>query len=177
MFSRTCLTILSPNIKAFRAVQLDNELKTIVFSVLIQLCGRVAHLPNSYLLSDKFGLSGISHTSSGFSDVRKGSFKGRSVAVKTLRVSESGDKLEIRKVENQATGSCPGSLTLWQRFCEEVAMWKNLSHPNVLHLIGVADALEEAKFSMVSEWMDNGDIMKYVRANGGNHLKLVGYNC
>ena len=55
-------------------------------------------------------------------------------------------------------------------------MWKNLSHPNVLDLIGVPDTLEGGRFSMVSEWMANGNIMGYVRANSGNHLKLVGYN-
>ena len=56
-------------------------------------------------------------------------------------------------------------------------MWKNLSHPNVLDLIGAPDTLNEGRFSMVSEWMDNGNIMEYVRNNAGNHLKLVGYNC
>jgi serine/threonine protein kinase len=55
-------------------------------------------------------------------------------------------------------------------------MWKNLSHPNVLNLIGVPDTLEDGRFSMVSEWMANGNIMEYVRSNAGNHLKLVGYN-
>ena len=55
-------------------------------------------------------------------------------------------------------------------------MWKNLSHPNVLDLIGVPDTLEDGRFSMVSEWMVNGNIMTYVRANGGNVLKLVSYN-
>lgn len=54
-------------------------------------------------------------------------------------------------------------------------MWKNLSHPNVLNLIGVPDTLEDARFSMVSEWMANDDIVKYVRANAGNHLKLVSH--
>ena len=29
---------------------------------------------------------------------------------------------------------------------------------------------------MVCEWMTNGNIVEYVRANAGNHLKLVGYN-
>ena len=52
-------------------------------------------------------------------------------------------------------------------------MWKNLSHPNVLDLIGVPDTLEEGRFSTVSEWMTNSNIMEYVRANAGNHLKLV----
>ena len=52
-------------------------------------------------------------------------------------------------------------------------MWKNLSHPNVLDLIGVPDTLEDGRFSMVSVWMANGNIMEYVRDNAGNHLKLV----
>ena len=55
-------------------------------------------------------------------------------------------------------------------------MWKNLFHPNVLNLIGVPDTLEDGRFSMVSEWMANGNIVGYVRANAGNHLKLVGHN-
>ena len=55
-------------------------------------------------------------------------------------------------------------------------MWKNLSHPNVLNLIGVPDTLEDGRFSMVSEWMANGNIMEYVCSNTGNHLKLVSYN-
>ena len=29
---------------------------------------------------------------------------------------------------------------------------------------------------MVSEWMSNGDITRYVRDNAGNHLKLVRHN-
>jgi len=52
-------------------------------------------------------------------------------------------------------------------------MWKNLSHPNVLSLIGIPDTFEDGKFSMVCEWMANGNIMEYVRGNSGNHLKLV----
>jgi len=52
-----------------------------------------------------------------------------------------------------------------------------LSHPNVLDLVGVPDTLEDGRFSTVSEWMANGNIMEYVRDNAGNHLKLVGHNC
>ena len=63
-----------------------------------------------------------------------------------------------------------------QRFCKEVALWKNLSHPNVLSLIGVPHTFEGGRFSTVSEWMVNGNIMEYVHENAGNHLKLVGYS-
>ena len=55
-------------------------------------------------------------------------------------------------------------------------MWKNLSHPNVLNLIGIPDTLEDGRFSMVSEWMANGNITEYVRNNAGNHLQLVSRN-
>ena len=55
-------------------------------------------------------------------------------------------------------------------------MWKNLSHPNILNLIGVPDTLEDGRFSMISEWMTNGSIVEYVRSKAGNHLKLVCFN-
>ena len=55
-------------------------------------------------------------------------------------------------------------------------MWKNLSHANVLTLIGVPDTLEDGRFSMVSEWMANGNIIEYVHKNAGNYIKLVGHN-
>ncbi|KAF9781372.1 kinase-like domain-containing protein [Thelephora terrestris] len=140
-----------------RELQLDKGLKTIAFSVLKKLCGRTGHLPSSYLLPDKFDLSGEPYNSGGFSNVWKVSKSGGiTVAVKSLRISESDDKIRIRK-----------------RFCKEVVMWKNLSHPNVLTLIGVPVTLEEGRFSVASEWMVNGNIMDYVSAHAGNHLKLL----
>ena len=53
-------------------------------------------------------------------------------------------------------------------------MWKALRHPNVLPLIGVAMA--EAQFAMVSEWMVNGNINEFVKANpDADRLGLVGF--
>ena len=86
------------NTKALGARQLDSELEAVSLRVLRELCGRVGHLPISYLLSHKFDLSGVPHASGGFSDVRKGTFKGKDVAVESLRVSELDDKIRIRKV-------------------------------------------------------------------------------
>ena len=105
-----------------------------------------------------------------------GVYKGKNVAVKTLRVLPTDDKAKIRKVRERVRVFLPGCSHIAQHFCKEVAMWKNLSHPNVLTLIGVPDTLDEGRFSMVSEWMANGDIVKYVRNNAGNHLQLVGHN-
>ena len=97
--------------------------------------------------------------------------------MKSLRVSEMDDKARIRKVGNRAISLRPARSYTIQRFTKEVVMWKNLSHPNVLDLIGVPDTLEDGRFSMVSVWMTNGNIMEYIRDNAGNHLNLVGHNC
>lgn len=97
--------------KALRAAQLEPELRQIAFAILRRLCGRIGHLPESYLLSNKFDFSGLPLTSSGFADVRSGVFKGKDVAVKTLRVSAWDDEAKIRKVGHHATSYHLGSLT------------------------------------------------------------------
>jgi hypothetical protein len=97
--------------KALRTARLEAELRQLAFGVLRRLCGRIGHLPESYLLSDKFDLSGSPRASGGFADVRMGVFKGKDVAVKSLRVSPVDDKMKIREVGNQAASSYLGSLT------------------------------------------------------------------
>ena len=93
--------------KALQAARLDTKLRHHAFIFLRKLCGRIGHLPSSYLLSDKFDSSGIPRASDRFTEVRMGLFKGKDVAVKTLRVSEVDDKVKIRKVRTQATSSHP----------------------------------------------------------------------
>ena len=92
--------------KAFRASPLDNELRQVALGVLRELSNRTGHLPESYLLSDKFDISGKVVASGGFADVRKGMFKGKNVAVKTLKVLPTDDKAKIRRVRKRATLFC-----------------------------------------------------------------------
>ena len=47
-----------------------------------------------------------------------------------------------------------------QSFCREGVAWKHLRHPNVLPLLGVT--VSEHRFAMVSEWMENGNIIEFV---------------
>ena len=59
-------------------------------------------------------------------------------------------------------------------FCKEVVTWKTLRHPNVLPLIGVT--MTKTVFAMVSEWMVNGNISEFVKANpSADRLGLVGF--
>ena len=62
-----------------------------------------------------------------------------------------------------------------QIFCKEVIVWKTLRHPNVLPMLGVT--MGNRHFAMGSEWMVNGNINEYIRANWDiNRLELVGFS-
>jgi len=50
--------------------------------------------------------------------------------------------------------------------------WKALRHPNVLSLLGVT--ISETRFVVVSEWMENDNINKFVERNpDADRLGLV----
>ena len=52
-------------------------------------------------------------------------------------------------------------------------MWKFLQHPNVLPLIGIT--MSDGRFAMISEWMTNGNINDFIKANPDvDRLALVG---
>ena len=52
--------------------------------------------------------------------------------------------------------------------------WHTLDHPNVLPLLGVA--MSDNQFAMVSEWMVNGNINEYVKAQRDvNRFELVSF--
>jgi hypothetical protein len=52
--------------------------------------------------------------------------------------------------------------------------WKVLCHPNVLPLLGVTT--HDSQFAMVSEWMVNGNINEFIKANRDvNRFELVGF--
>ena len=55
-------------------------------------------------------------------------------------------------------------------------MWKPLQHPNILPLIGVM--MSEARFALVSEWMENGTIKDFVKAHPeADRFELVSPVC
>ena len=66
--------------------------------------------------------------------------------------------------------------TIMQRFCKEVMTWKTLDHSNVLPLLGVT--MSNMRFSLISEWMDNQDINKFVKVHENvNRFELVRTSC
>ncbi|EIN03685.1 kinase-like protein, partial [Punctularia strigosozonata HHB-11173 SS5] len=56
-------------------------------------------------------------------------------------------------------------------FCREAVVWKRLIHPNIVPFIGVEPRNQAC---IVSEWMDNGDIMSYLEDHPrANRIDLI----
>lgn len=75
-----------------------------------------------------------------FSNVYRGSWHGRTVAIKVL-VNETPRKLFIREVE----------------------IWKSLNHPNVLELYGASSTTAEPPWFLVSPYCPNGSLVGYLQ--------------
>ena len=128
------------------------------------------------IITEKIAVEDEVLASGGFADVRRGSYMGHLVAVKTLRFAEQDDLLKIRKVSVDVIFSATWdavSIILLQQFCKEVVLWNTLSHPNVLKLVGVQGDMGKGQFTTVSEWMAHGNIMEYIKKNHANRLELV----
>lgn len=60
----------------------------------------------------------------------------------------------------------------WKRLFEDIVVWKRLSHPNLLSILGASVKL--SKLCVVTEWMDNGNIMEFTSKHpDANRLRLV----
>ena len=57
----------------------------------------------------------------------------------------------------------------------EVLLWRRLNHPNILPFYGASTS--QNQFSLVSPWMEHGNILSYTRKHPeANKLQLVSIN-
>jgi len=147
--------------------------KQAFFVALRRLAERHGLLPSCMRISGGIEVSDDLLASTGFADLRSGRYRGRTVAIKILRVTARDDFVRIRKVRTNVGSRNMVSTVLLQRFCKEVVLWSTLSHQNILKLVGVQDDARRRQFSIVSEWMLNGNIMDFIENNHANRLELV----
>jgi serine/threonine protein kinase len=132
---------------ALNTAQLTTDLYRQCLRALREICGLTGTLPSTYMLAEGLTKSdAVPAASGGFADVWRGIYCDTKVGIKSLRVYR-GDNQE----------------TLKQAFCREIVTWKRLVHENILPLTGVSTTL--FPFCMISPWMDNGNLIDYVRSN------------
>jgi len=84
--------------------------------------------------------------SGGFTDTWRGSYQGKTVALKAFRTFPLQDLREAEKI-------------LWK----EVVIWKRLCHEHVLRFHGVDKT--NFQLSLVYDWQDSGNIVQYLDSN------------
>ncbi|KAK1220179.1 hypothetical protein PQX77_017082 [Marasmius sp. AFHP31] len=94
----------------------------------------------------------------GFADIWKGrsTSDGRSLCLKVLRMFAESDEVRRKKTISE--------------FCREALVWRQLDHPNVLPFLGVNTELFAPGFCLVLPWMENGDILKYMKRHPTHNL-------
>lgn len=103
----------------------------------------------------------------------KATFEGRPVVIKTLKISGAADPKEVHKVSSSRSSTTVKPLKPDPKLLvKEVVGWKWLRHENILPFVGVT--FTPPLISIVSERMENGNIMEFVRAHpNNNRLQLV----
>ncbi|KAF9647762.1 kinase-like protein [Thelephora ganbajun] len=131
------------------------QLRRRCLSALCKTCGRQALLPRSVQIPLCYDRMNPPLYHGGYAEVWKGEHQGREVAVKVVKVYLTSDLDKITR-----------------RFCKEVMTWKALCHSNVLPLLGVT--MSNNQFTMVSEWMVNGNINEFIKAQKNvNRFELL----
>ncbi|KAJ7463019.1 kinase-like domain-containing protein [Mycena latifolia] len=85
----------------------------------------------------------------GFADIWKGSLSEKPVCLKVLRffVTET-DRERLKK-----------------DFFHEALIWRQLRHANILPFLGISDELFAPSLCMISPWMANGNLIRFLEGN------------
>ncbi|KAJ7266662.1 kinase-like domain-containing protein [Mycena rebaudengoi] len=118
--------------------------------MIIKLSEACDKLPSSLFIT---GVSGRDHNATfggGFGDIYRALYDGKTVALKHMRTFYRGS--ELRRIRLQ--------------FCREALIWQHLKHPYILPMLGIDRETFPLSLCMVSPWMENGTVLKYLEEHG-----------
>ncbi|KAJ7819723.1 kinase-like domain-containing protein, partial [Mycena olivaceomarginata] len=137
-------------------VDLDSlsDIKPFVFQALLQLSRPSGLHPRCMALSglQKIGQQAVA--GGAFGDIWKGLVQKQIVCVKIMRIFENSDVEAVLK-----------------EFGREAIIWRQLWHPNVLPFFGVYYL--DNRLCLVSPWMENGHIMKFLAAKNPTNAERL----
>ena len=97
------------------------------------------------------------------SNVFRGTFRGKEVCVKRLRVDSTGSPEKVKKGHTHHTTvhRSPFANLFQQMAYQEAMIRRRLKHANVVPFIGVTFA----PLQIISEWMSGGDLTTHIKSN------------
>ncbi|KAG6907312.1 hypothetical protein DXG01_009431 [Tephrocybe rancida] len=138
--------------------ELDLQFRRGLIIATQRVSSRLELSPTCYKLDDVVQIGEYPEVSGGFADVYKGVFREQVVAIKAIR------RLPMDQTEHtiRVMEQCIVALHML-KFWKEAMLWGQLSHPNVLTIYGIF--LFQNRVSIVSTWMKNEHITKYLKQN------------
>uniref|UniRef100_A0A0W0FF08 Protein kinase domain-containing protein n=1 Tax=Moniliophthora roreri TaxID=221103 RepID=A0A0W0FF08_MONRR len=122
---------------------------------LVYLNRKYHVLPSSFFLSNISREGSFPVSGGAYADIWKGYMNGSElICHKVLRIfTASFDEVKLLK-----------------DLSKEVLIWRQLRHPYVHEFLGVCADLFRPSFSMVSPWMEHGNITSFLEGKHGGHL-------
>ncbi|KAK7063540.1 kinase-like protein [Favolaschia claudopus] len=125
--------------------------------LILKLSEACDKLPSSLFISGVTGRNEYPIFSGGFGDIYQASYQDTRVALKRIRTFQ-------RDVEQRRTRL---------QFCREALVWQQLRHPHILPFIGIDRHTFPSSLCMVSPWMENGTVLKYLNDHGRSHASRL----
>ncbi|GLB37955.1 putative protein tyrosine kinase [Lyophyllum shimeji] len=120
-----------------------------------RLAGKSGLYPACYELTGVTIVGEHSESAGRFADIYKGSFRGRLVCLKTIRLDKKTQIDHLLKVCSK-----------------EAILWGQLSHPNLLPFFGMFRF--KHRISLVAPWMEHGNVNEYLTNHpGANRVLLI----
>ncbi|KAJ7157387.1 kinase-like domain-containing protein [Mycena filopes] len=133
-----------------RGLLLGKEHNSKARRMILKLSEACDRLPSALFITGVTGRDEFALFGGGFGDIYQASYAGQTVALKLLR--HFPRDAEQRRIRLQ--------------FCREALVWQRLRHPHILPLLGIDRDTFPSSLCMVSPWMQNGTVLKYLNDHG-----------
>ncbi|KAL4257574.1 Protein kinase domain-containing protein [Pleurotus pulmonarius] len=141
--------------KGFLFNILETETIRKTYNLIYRLSKACGIFPSSLMVEDVVNVETSAKRGGGYADVFRGSYQGKQVALKCLRIFLKGhDRHEAHKA-----------------VCREALLWKRVRHKYVLPFLGIDGTSRSPSICLLSPWMTNGTIRDFMKENKDSHLK------
>ncbi|KAJ8083204.1 Rho guanine nucleotide exchange factor [Marasmius tenuissimus] len=145
-------------------LDLTSRLRSLLSTSMIRLSKRSGLHPRCLFIQNVRKLGKHPVAAGGFGDVWKG----------VIGQPESEEQLVCLKVSKVYMKSDLDAL--FKGYLHEALVWRHLKHRNVLPFLGIYYSKDDGQFCLISPWMDNGNLLQYLKATRRadvDHLVLV----
>ncbi|KAJ7231335.1 kinase-like domain-containing protein [Mycena rebaudengoi] len=118
--------------------------------MMIKLSNAYDKFPSSLFITGVSGRDDYATFGGGFGDIYRASYDGKTIALKHMRTFHRGS--ELRRIRLQ--------------FYREALIWQHLKHLYILPMLGIDQESFPSSLCMVSPWMENGTVLKYLEEHG-----------